>query len=182
MHLNSNVPADSSDAASIGRPCQGIDIPRLGIGISGLTKRNGARVSCFYAPDVYGIAAQRCSDPAPIRGPCQGIHALVFHGKTITHYMRRIRKKDGGCVPHLDEAIERTCGSDVLSVGGPGDGCHRSVVAAVRVKRTAEYRGLYRRWERKGRHRGGSTERVSEQQVYQVRIFKDEGGDGDTGA
>src|SRR5260370_31193679 len=155
--MDSSVSADSSDAASIGRPCQGIDIPRLGIGISGLTKRNGARVSCFHAPDVYGVFPQRCSDAAPIGGPCQGIHASVVHGKTITHYRCRIRKKDGGCVPHLDEAIERAYGSDVLSVGGPGDGCHRSLVA-----NTVQIRGK----ESQSRQKGSLSDILQRESIH----------------
>src|SRR5260370_41093446 len=105
--MDSSVSADSSDAASIGRPCQGIDIPRLGIGISGLTKRNGTRISCFYAPDVYGVFPQRCSDAAPTGGPCQAIHSLVVRCKKSDLVFPR-DKDEVSCVliPNLYGAIK----------------------------------------------------------------------------
>src|SRR6266496_213061 len=130
------------------------------------------------------------------RRPWQSIHSLVVgrkkSGFSFTRKKPLLCRINGktrdnnevSCVriPDLHGAIDCAGGSNVLSAGGPGDGCHRSSMAVVREKRSAENPGLRRRWSRWGTHRGSSNERVRKQHVYHIRLFNDECRDSDTDA
>src|SRR6266566_829049 len=83
--------------------------PGQGIGISRLAKTQEAIIPCCYAPGVYGVVAQRCSNMYAFWGPGQSIHSLVVRCKKSEH---SFASRDS--IPDLYRAIERASGSDVL--------------------------------------------------------------------